>query len=439
MLKLQHEAMEDRQTRLIVTVDDARVDKAMKDTAKRLGKQVQISGFRKGKVPYRILLSHLGEDYVFNEALDPLSQAVYAEALEESDLQPYGPGALTDVERNPLRLTFIVPLVPTVELGDYRDLRIDYDPPEIDEKDVADAIEEMRKEQGFLEPLERPAEYGDVATVDIHGHFTDDEGAEQELAHRHEYELDLLEDGKDPVPGFAKHLIGLEAEAETHFEVEIAEDNEEIIEELRGKTLHFEVKVHGIYTRDLPELDDEFAESVSTAGSMDELREQVREELLAHAKSHTDNDYLDAIFGQLLDGIATVEFPPQMVDDDVEDLINNYGARLQQQGLSLDDYLRLNQMTKDDLRADFRETAVRRIERGLLLAEIADAELVSVDDTDLDDEIRTRLLSFGEGAAYMESVLNSPEYRRMLSNEIRTDRAIERLMAIAKGEAPSLE
>ncbi|NDJ76834.1 MAG: trigger factor family protein, partial [Chloroflexi bacterium] len=169
MLDIQTEHLENHTTRLTVTVDDERVQKAMRQAARQIAKKARIPGFRPGKAPFNVVLNLYGPDYVLNEALDKLGNDVYREALDAAELEPYAPGSLEKVDpetESGLQLTFIVPKVPTVELGDYRDIRLEQEVEEITDEMVNDAMESLREGQAVIEPVERPIAIGDQVVLE---------------------------------------------------------------------------------------------------------------------------------------------------------------------------------------------------------------------------------------------------------------------------------
>ena len=175
-MNIQTEHLDDHTARLTVEIETERLDKAKKQAARKLSKQVNIRGFRKGKVPYKILVNFIGEGPIIEEALESMGKDVYREALDESGVDPYGPGSLedVDVESDPPVFTFTVPRQPTVELGDYRAVRLDYEPPVIEEEDVDRAMQHLREQYAEAEESDGPVATGHRVTLDIHSEFADD-------------------------------------------------------------------------------------------------------------------------------------------------------------------------------------------------------------------------------------------------------------------------
>jgi trigger factor len=443
VLHVDTEILADRQAKLVVTIEPERLQREMQTAARRIATKVNIPGFRKGKAPYHILLRYIGEPALLEEAIDPLGQAVYREALEQSGLEPYAPGALTDMTRDPLTMTFTVPLQPEMDLGNYREVRIPFETSELKDKDVEDALRNVREEQATLEPVERPIQMNDVAVLDIHGDVKagkkkaeeTEEGEETpRLIDRHDVRVLITEESTYPVPGFPDKVIGMEAGQERGFDVKVPKD-EDLDEEIRGKTIHFEVVCKEVYRREVPELDDEFAKSVGEFETLDELRNQIREQLETIARQRTENEYLENIFAQI-EPAATVTYPPVMLDERIDEMVDNFDRRLRERGLSVEKYLEMNGVEKDQLRDDFRIEAQQSLKRALMLTKLVEMEGLAVEADEIDDEIQTMLLSFGAQASVAKQLFSSPDARRTIANRLITEKATTRLVEIARGTAP---
>lgn len=454
MVDVQTEILEDRQARLTVTVDPQRVDKEMKDAARRISRQVSIPGFRKGKAPYNIIKQYYGEDAIFEEALDRLGQAVYTEALDESDVEPYAPGILSDIEREPVVMTFLVPLMPIVELNEYRDVRLPYEAEEIDDEDVQRALTELRDQQAALDPVESPIEMGSVALLDIVGTLVreDEEDAEGEDAEageegeeeksstwlaREGVRVKVDEEATYPVPGFPEKVLGMEAEDERSFDMSFPDD-EEYAEALRGKTLHFEVTCREVYEYSAPELDDEFAKDLGDYETLDELEAEVRSQLEEAARNKTREEYVEKILDQLAESVVEVSYPPIMLEQQIDSMLEDLDQSLQERGLNLEEYKRLNSLDDDALRDEVNEEAEWQLKIALIMSEVAEAEELSVTDDEISDEIETAILSYGSQAALARQFFSSPEMRRRMANRVLSQKTLDRLIAIARGEEPPI-
>lgn len=441
-MHVETEILADRQAKLVVTVEPERLERELKAAAGRIAKKLNIPGFRKGKAPYNVIVRYVGEGAVLEEALDPLGQAVYVEALKQSGVDPYAAGALTDMTREPMTMTFTVPLAPEINLGNYRDVRLPYEAPEVTDKDVEEALKNVREEQATLEPVERAIEWNDVALLDIHGEVKktkkqkEEDGEEKRLIDRHDVRVLITEDSTYPVIGFPEKVLGMAAGEQREFEIKMPKD-EEYEEEVRGKTLHFEVWCKQVYKRDVPEVNDEFAKTLGDFETLDDLRANLRTQLEGMTKQQAESAYLEQIFKEL-EPAAQVTFPPVMLDERIDEMIEGFERRLRERGLTLDQYFEQNGVTREQLRTDFTEEAQRSLKRALMLTRLVEAEGLSITDAEIDDEVSTMLLSFGAQAAIARQLFSSPDARRSVANRLLSDRATTRLVEIARGIAPEI-
>lgn len=348
-------------------------------------------------------------------------------------------------------LTFIVPLAPEVELGTYRDVRLPFEAEEVKAEDVENTLDSIREQQATMEPVERALAIGDVAMMDIVGTLVredeeasleEDEPAEERndtwLA-RKGVRVKVSDDSTYPVPGFVQHVVGLSKTEQKEFDITFAEDDEDISETLRGKTLHFDVTCDEVFEYDLPEVDDELAQSIGDHDSLDELKQAIEKDLQEQLNTTAESEYFDKIVEHLLDGIVEIKYPPAMLEDQIDDLIEDFSQDLSRQGLKLEDYMKLQNVDEAQLREDMRENAARQLQRALILGEIIGEERLKVSDEDIDDQIDTMVLSFGTDAGLAKQVFSSEQSKRTIASQLLAEKAVNRLVLIAKGEAPEIE
>jgi trigger factor len=447
VLQVETEILEDRQARLIATVEPERVEKEKRAAAQRIAKKANIPGFRKGKAPYHIISRYFGEVAIFEEALDPLGQSVYKEALEASGLEPYAPGVLSDFTLEPVVFTFTVPLMPEIDMGSYRDVRVDYVVEQVTDEDVKAALQNLRDQHATLDPVERDLQMGDVALLDIVGTLVRDEPDEPDSdqprndtwLNREGVRVKINEEATYPVPGFPSRVLGMRKDDRRSFDISFAEDEAEVAETLHGKTLHFEVRCAEIYQYSAPEIDDEFARELDNEyASAAELERDVRSRLEQTAARMARDSYLARVIDHLLESTVTVKFPPVMVENQIDDMVEEFERTLRRDGMDLEDYLRMRGMDSDTLRGEMHDDAMVAVSRGLLLGTLAEAEQLKVSDGEIDDEIETTLLPYGGGAGILRQFFSSPESRQAIRNRLLTDKAIARLLAIAQGTAPEI-
>lgn len=446
MLKIETQPQDNCQLQLVVQVEDERVQGALRSAARRIAQKINLPGFRKGKAPFEVVKRQVGEGALYDEALDDLGQQVYKEALDEAHVDPFAPGALDNISLNPLVLTYTIPLKPEVELGDYRSVRLDFKPAEVSDEAFEDALEHLREHQALIEPADRPAQLGDVVTVDVKGELADakTEGAEAEgEAAAERFLLDdkgvsLLLDAKTnwPVPGVADRLTGIAAGETREFDASFPEDYEN--EELRGKTAHFAATCSEVKSRIVPEWSDELAQSMGDYQSLLDLRVKVRQQLQEQANREAEADYSRQVIDKVVEG-AQVKHPPVLLATELDEMVDDLDRRLREQNITLDDYLKIRQQSKDDLRVDLEPRARERLKRSLVLGKVVEAEKLRVKEPDIEERIQALSKPWGEQSKAVKEILSSDRSRRSIELDLLTDKAVGRLVAIAKGENPVVE
>jgi trigger factor len=435
LVKVTSQLLENRQASLTIEVEDERVQRALQSAARRLANRLNIPGFRKGKAPYQVVFRTVGEEGLYEEAIDELGQSVYREALEQSGLDPFGPGQMDDVQLKPLVFRMTVPLRPTVDLGDYRSVRVLYTPPEVTEEAIGGVLKGLQERHTMLEPAgEGPAEMGQVAVLTIEGRLNPQD---ESPTYMHEHDINLLlAEGTDfPFPDFFPHIVGMKTGEDRSFEMVVPETDEDA--EMRGKTVYFNVKLEDLKVQVVPPLDDAFAQTVGDYETLEALRTAVRASLLQQATQEAESKYIDECLRKLVEQ-AAVEFPPLMVEQELDNIIERTEQRLKDQKMSLDEFLNIKKQTREAYRAELRPRAESNIRRGLVLSELAVREGLKVSGDELTVAINMISAGYGEKADQVRESLGSDEGRQSLSASLLTDKVTARLMSICKGENPPL-
>lgn len=436
-LTIQKEEDTERQLKVVVEVPEERVQSQMRQTARKLSREIRIPGFRKGKVPYNVLVNRIGEKALRADAIEEMIEPVFLEALDEIGESPYGQPTLDDVDMEPLVIKLTIPLEPTVQLGEYRSIRRDLKAAEVTEDALEEAIEQLRATYQELEEVERPAELNDMVVVSGEGKVEDEEG---EIIWREE-DGDILLDPEKvfaDIP-FVENIVGLSAGEEKTFHISFPDDYED--QELAGKSANFTVTVNKVQDRTLPELDDELAKKAGEYESVDELRKAMEEELLKQAEDQVRNELLDEWVDDLLED-AELSYPPAVIETELDSMVEEFRARVTRSGWQWEDFLKLQGETESSLRENWREGATDRIRRGLVIRKFAEAERLAVDSEDIDLTLEKRLSQYGENQELQEqlrSVLTQGRGLESMSTEILMDKVVERIEQIISGNAPDLE
>ncbi len=469
-MKVEHETLETCEAKLTVEVDASQVEEAKHKAARKLAGRYTIPGFRKGKAPYDIIVRYLGDGPVLEAALDDLAQEIYQKAIDEANLDPIGPGQMVDAKLDPPVFTYNVPLRPQVDLGSYRTVRLGYEEGTVTEEALNDYLEHQREHEAVLEPVDREAQLGDVLTVDVVGKVVippvaepssaDGETpveadietpveaqpvAELAVAEPVEATEEFLMDDQDvevvldpkltwPAPGFAEKLVGLKPDEDRHVELTFPDDYAN--ESLRGKLAHFEVKVKGVKSRNLPEWDDELAKSLGHE-SLADMRAKASETLVNQSKRRVDDEYAKSVVDIVVSG-STVKYPPYLFDRELEEMTQDLDRRLREQNLTLEDYKKVTGRTDEQIREELEPSARERLRRSLVISKVVETEGITVEDNEVDERIEMVAPLFGKDADRYRKMMKADNARRSVAYDLLSDKAVKRLLEIAKGENPPL-
>jgi trigger factor len=443
-LNIQTEQLQNHTARMVVEFDVERFAQAKKKAAQKISGKVNIPGFRKGKAPYNIIVKYVGEQAIADDAMELISNDIYKEALTQSGLDPYGPGSVDkyDLEPKPT-LTFSVPLQPSVDLKDYRSVRVPYEKNDVTDDMLDSTLRQLLLENAVIEESQKPAALGDRVTLDIHSFVLPAEGSEDEkVEFVHDHDGEFMLNGDDEIaPGFNDAIVGVVAGDKREFELTLADDDAQF----PGRKVSFEVTVKKVENVTLPAQNDEFAARITEKEekplTLLELRVRMRENMQRQNDQATDEQYLDKVMRAFIDG-AEIKYPEAVVADQIEDMMRRFDQRLREQNkLTLQDYLQIARITPEQLYAQYKPSAEISVQRSLILREVARVEKLIVPDEDLVAEQERMMASFGEdeeAQAQARSLFSHPMMLEQIRETLTRERVIERIRAIGKGEAPEL-
>lgn len=443
-MKIDQKALDDHQVKLTVEVEAEALTVARRKAAKKIAGRVKIPGFRPGKAPYSVIEKQVGPEAIQEEAIDIVLDEVYPKVLDESGISPYGPGTLEKVtdDKEPHVYEFRVPLSPEVTLGDYKKIRVAMKKKKVAKKDIEGVIDNLREQQAVLEAVERPAEEGDMVTIEMSANRAKaDEKGKTELLSQRRYPVVVEKAETDstkewPFPGFSRNLIGLSANDEKELKHNYADNSE--FEDLQGEQATFKFKVEEIKDRMLPKLDDTFAKSVGEYDDVAKLREEVESSLKENFEREQKDEHENKIVDKILKD-AEIKFPPQMMDHEIQHYIEDLEPQLASQGLDMETYLKTRQMETEDLREEVRPNVEERLKKSLVLMEVSKQEKIEVGESDIQELVQEKIVR-------LQELLSEDEARRTLSGEAlqglvsRTmteeiiTRTLAKLSAIALGE-----
>lgn len=400
---------------------------------RRTVSRINIPGFRRGKAPRHIVESMVGRTALLQEALDFMVPETLDKVLTDQEVSAFGEPSIEVTELEPVSFTATVPLEPTIDLGDYRSLRVESEPVEVGEEQVDDVIARLQEEQAVWEPVERAAQYGDRLNLDVNGEIDGETVVDDQ-----DVEYVPNEDNVLPFPGFAPNLLGLTEDDEHEFVVTIPEDYPR--EQYAGQEVQFKVSVLSVKEKNVPEVDDEFAKSVGEGfDDVEALRSNVRESLTNQAEAAARNDLQQKSLEALCDA-AVVNASPILYERELEAMQADRERMLRQQGLDLPTYLRFMGKSTEEFLEEMRPSAERRLIGGLVLRKLAEAEEIEVTDEDIQTETDRLLdLSTGddveqENLDNLRQFLDSQSTRDNIRSSLHSQRVLDRLTEITQGK-----
>ena len=383
-MKITTEPRDDHQMKVVAEFEASDLDKFKQQAARRIASKAKIPGFRPGKAPYDVISRLYGEPTIEEEAIELMVEKVYPDVLTEAKIEPAAPGTLEDIQKeDPLKFTFVVPMEPTVELGNYQEIRKEYKPKPVTAKQVDEFIQRLRRTYATAEPVERPAEKDDLVYVKVDATLLKPTGDDKaEILKDTPLQLVIGETDPEendyPYPGFGDNLIGLSANDEKTIKYTYPKDTK--FEKLRGKAVEFHVLLQNVKKLTLPALDDEFAKMFGEYDKFEDLKAAIKTQIEMRQNGEYDQEYYTDVIEEMLKR-ATVKYPPQVLEHEMEHVVENVTHDLEHQKMELDVYLKTLKKEKDEwMESDVKPAARKRLERMLLLQELSKKENVQVEN-----------------------------------------------------------
>jgi trigger factor len=448
-LKIETQPRDDHQITLIVELEPEQLAGAKHRAARKISERKSVPGFRPGKAPYEVVVRSFGDGVVTEEAVDLLLDEVYPKALEETKLEPAAAGSLEkveDLDKKP-KFTFTVPLAPIVDLGDYRSIRLPYEWKEPDDDKTEESLEELRRMYAKTESVNRAIEKGDFVMIDLKGVEAKSPEGETPVIERPGTPVFIGDDKKPdefPFEGFSKELIGLNANDSKSISHMFAKDYKD--EKLQGRTINFEVKVKMVRGSILPELNDDFAKQVGPFENVQALRDTVKANLASQSKADYDDNFYAKIL-ELIKAGATIKYPPQVLEHEVEHVVEDIKSRLAEKNMDLDTYLKTREMDQDKFTTEeARPAAVKRLERSLILDKIAKLEKLEISQEMLKSSFEQTWGEFQVDTTFKKAMRGKSQPPKQLMNAVAMESAnrayvqqtFNRLKEIATGQAPEI-
>lgn len=422
---------------LKVELTPEEVEQALQRTYKQLGQRVNVPGFRKGKAPRAVVERMVGHDLFLREATEEAIRWGYRKAIDQSSLSPIDEAEIEPVadgrdtvEPGQLfQFEATVAVRPEVELPDYHAIRIDRPDIQVSDEEVDALLTDIRERHATLEPVVRPAQFGDVVTMNITGRVSGEEIINNENA---DFELrDEEQQEPDPVlPGLSRELVGLNRGDIREPALHLPELYPN--QEMAGKSMFLRILVKEIKRKVLPELDDDLAQSVSEFETLDELRNALRANLMLERKLEAD----ERLVNQAVEAVTSrtfVEIPPVLIEEEIDRMLDDMRRAFESRHLSFEVYLETAGKSEADIRQEMRESATQNVKASLVLGAIADAEGIEVQGRDVDAALEDLLRHANTGEGERRRLRSSNAVRSNIRSRIRRQRAIQRLVEIVTG------
>ncbi|MCL2149551.1 MAG: trigger factor [Dehalococcoidia bacterium] len=427
-MKLLEQKTEEHQVHLTAEAEPSEVEEALEKAYQRLVNKVEVPGFRKGKAPRDVLERQVGKEALFDEAMDSfLGQACYA-LVKDNNIPVYANPQVRVVDREPLIFEAVIPQPPEVTLGDFSAVKMQPEPVDIKDEEINSVIERLRKQCATWETVDRPAQMFDMMVFDIESQA---EGAPFINEKASNYQL--LPDMAYPAPGFNDQLVDMKAGDEKEFQLTLTEDYRD--KAFAGKTVHFKISLHEVKQEKLPEMDTAFAKMLSPEfEDMAAVLAKIKEDLAARDKERKRLVFEDKVVDALVD-ISQIEFPPMLIDIEVERMVRQYVARLRR-SVRTDEELKsiLSLTNEEKLRQSYRPRAIQQIKRTLVLAKTSEQQGFTASDEEVNEQIEAFAASAGAQGEEQRRNLNTEDSKAGIRDWIVTRKTVNHLVEKVQAE-----
>lgn len=429
-MSVQVEQLEKNMAKLTVEVPAEELEKAIQSAYMKQKGKISLPGFRKGKVPRQMIEKMYGVGIFFEDAANELISQEYPKAVEESGLDIVSRPTV-DVEQiekgKPFIFTAEVAVKPEVTLGKYMGVQVTKIDTSVTEEEIDEEINKERENNARTITVEdRPVADGDTAVIDFEG-FVEDKPFEGGKGENHS----LVIGSHSFIDTFEEQLIGKNTGDE--LEVKVTFPEEYHAEELAGKPAVFKVKINEIKAKELPELDDDFAQDVSEFDTLTEYRESVKTKLTEGKEAAAKRDKEEEALGKIIDK-SKMEIPEAMIETQVGNMVNEFANRMAQQGLSMEQYMQFTGMTPEKMQEQMKPEALKRIKTGLVLEQIAKEENIEVTDEEVEAEVTRMAEMYGMEADKLKEYMGDAE-KDSMKKDLAVQKAVDLIMENIKERA----
>ena len=429
-MSVQVENLEKNMAKLTIEVPAEELEKAIEAAYQKQKSKISVPGFRKGKVPRKMIEKMYGAGIFFEDAANTLIQENYGPAVEESKVDVVSRPTIdvTQIEAGkPFIFTAEVAVRPEVTLGKYLGVQVTKIDTTVTDEEVEAALEKEReKNSRTVTVTDRPVANGDTAVIDFEG-FVDGVAFEGGKGENHPLEIG----SHSFIDTFEDQLIGHNTGDDVDVNVTFPEQYQAA--ELAGKPALFKVKIHEIKTKELPELNDEFAQDVSEFDTLDAYKEDLKKHLEVEKENDAKRTKEDEAIKKIIEKSA-MDIPEAMIETQCENMINEFAQRIQQSGLSMDQYMQFSGMTLDKLKEQVRPEAETRIKSSLVLEQIAKDEKIEVSDEEVQAEIEKMAKAYGMEADKLAEYMGDAE-KESIKRDVAVTKAVDLIMENVKERA----
>ncbi|MFB5083742.1 trigger factor [Symbiobacterium thermophilum] len=425
-MKATWDKLENNWMQFEVEVDASEFSKSVEAAFRKMNRQVTIPGFRRGKAPRAVFERVYGKEALVQEAVDQILPRAYSEALEQGQIEPISQPEIEVVQAEdgkPLIFKGKVQVTPEVTLGRLSGFGIEKQVPEVTDQEVEEQLSALRERLATLVTDESgEVDQGSFAVIDFEG-FIDGEPFEGGKGEGYTVEI-----GSGTfIPGFEEGLVGAKAGETREVTVTFPEDYH--AQHLAGKQAVFKVTVHEVKKKELPELNDEFAQQVSPFKTVEELRADIKNRLSEAAAQKAEEDFRNKVVEAVADD-ASVEVPEVLVHDKVHDMIHDFEHQLAQQGITLDMWHQITGKTHEDLHKELEPQATKLVKVDLVLAAVAKQVGLTVSDAELEAEFDRLLAMYPKQQSYIRQLRASAAYRAQLRRDLLKQKTVEHLVEL---------
>ena len=425
-MSLQVEKLEKNMAKLTIEVPAEELEKAMQNAYLRAKNRITIPGFRKGKAPRKMIEQMYGKGIFLEDAANALIPEQYSKALEECDLEIVSQPEIDVTQIEPGKafiFTAEVAVKPEVTLGEYKGLEVPKSETEVTDEEIeAELKKEQEKNSRTITVEDRGAENGDIATIDFEG-FVD--GTAFEGGKGTDYPLTL--GSGSFIPGFEDQLVG--AKAGDHVEVNVTFPEEYQSKDPAGKAAVFQCDVKKVETKELPELDDDFAQDVSEFDTLAEYKEDIKKNLAERKEKEARTAKENAAVDKAIEN-AQMEIPDAMIETQISQMLDDFSRRMQAQGLTMEQYMQFTGLTADKMREEMKPQALKRIQTRLVLEKIAETENIQPSEEEVNEEIGKMAEMYKMEADKLKELLGDRELEQM-----KKDMAVQKAVTLVADEA----